>query len=106
MCYRLPETSVNRQSILCKRNGEIMSKKQKLIDRLKSRPKDFEYDEAESLLRSLGFNKSDKGKTSGSRVKFNAGDVLIDLHKPHPHKELKPYQVNKIIDALEKEGFI
>ena len=83
-----------------------MSKKQKLIERLKSRPRDFEYGEAESLLLSLGFEKSNKGKASGSRVRFNAGGVPIDLHKPHPHKELKPYQINKIIDALEKEGFI
>ena len=83
-----------------------MSKKQKLIDRLKSRPRDFEYDEAESLLLSLGFKKSNKGKTSGSKVKFNSGDVPIDLHKPHPHKELKPYQINDLVDALEKGGFI
>ena len=83
-----------------------MSKKQKLIDRLKSRPRDFEYEEAENLLRYLGFTKSNKGKTSGSRVKFTTGDVPIDLHKPHPHKELKPYQINDLIDALEKGGFI
>ena len=83
-----------------------MSKKQKLIDKLKARSKNFEYDDAESLLLSLGFKKSNKGKTSGSRVKFNAGDVPIELHKPHPAKELKPYQTNKILEILEREGLI
>ena len=83
-----------------------MSKKQKLIDKLKARSKNFEYDEAESLLLSLGFKKSNKGKTSGSKVKFNAGNTDIDLHRPHPQKKLKPYQINDIIDALEKGEFI
>ena len=83
-----------------------MSKKQKLIDKLKARPKDFEYDEAESLLLSLGFKKSSRGKTSGSRVKFKADGVDIELHKPHPHNELKPYQINKILNTLVREGLI
>ena len=83
-----------------------MSKKQKLIDKLKSRSRNFEYDEAESLLLSLGFKKSNKGKTSGSKVKFNAGDIDIEFHKPHPQKELKPYQINKILNTLVREGII
>ena len=65
-----------------------MSKKQKLIDKLKARSKNFEYNEAESLLLSLGFKKSNKGKTSGSKMKFSAGDVDIELHKPHCKKNL------------------
>ena len=83
-----------------------MSKKQKLIDRLKSRPRDFEYDEAESLLLSLGFNKSNKGKTSGSRVAFDNGLTRLELHKPHPHKDLKPYQVSDLLTDLKNGGFI
>ena len=47
-----------------------MSKKQKLIDKLKSRSRSFTYEEAVSLLLSLGFQMSNKGKTSGSRVAF------------------------------------
>ena len=45
-----------------------MSKKEKLINRLKTKPKDFTYNEAKTLLESVGFVESNKGKTSGSRV--------------------------------------
>ena len=83
-----------------------MSKKEKLIKRMKLKPKDFTFDEAETLLVALGFKISNKGKTSGSKVLFVAGDVHIHLHKPHPRKELKGYQLNQIIEVLVKEGFI
>ena len=83
-----------------------MSKKQKLIDRLKSRPRNFTYDEDVSLLLALGFTKSNKGKTSGSRVIFVKGPAHIKLHKPHPHKELKKYQVSNLLSDLTKGGLI
>ena len=47
-----------------------MGQKEKLIQRLKSRPKDFTFEEAESLLRYFSYERSDKGRTSGSRVMF------------------------------------
>ena len=28
------------------------------------------------------------------------------LHKPHPQKELKAYQVKQLIEVLEQEGLI
>ena len=83
-----------------------MSKKQKLIARLKSKPKDFNFDEMETLIMSLGFKKSNKGKTSGSRIVFKYGQIPLELHKPHPRKELKPYQINKVLKVLEREGLI
>lgn len=43
-----------------------MSRK-KLINKLRSKPKDFTFDELETLLDLLGFTKSNKGRTSGSR---------------------------------------
>ena len=83
-----------------------MSKKEKLIKRLKSRPKDFSFNELESLLEMLQFIKSDKGKTSGSRVSFVKDNSLIILHKPHPRKELLVVQVKELIRTLEQEGLI
>lgn len=84
-----------------------MSKKEKLIEKLKSKPKDFTYDELKTLLNYLGFFEYNKGKTSGSRVKFLDKDsVKIELHKPHPNNILKPYQINDIIEVLEKRGVI
>ena len=83
-----------------------MGKKEKLIARLKSKPRDFTFEEAETLLSSLGFEKFNKGKTSGSRVLFKRGDVPFDIHKPHPRKELLSYQTAKLLKLLEKEGLI
>ena len=85
-----------------------MSQKDKLIAKLKSNPKDFTFDEAESLLNYLGFNRNNKGKTSGSRVMFTSTEyeTKILLHKPHPRKELLDYQVKQLIEQLEQEGLL
>ena len=84
-----------------------MGQKEKLIQRLKSKPKDFTFQEAETLLGYLEYIRSNKGKSSGSRVVFESnehGNIL--LHKPHPNNELKIYQIKQLIDVLEQEGLI
>ncbi|MBQ7573823.1 MAG: type II toxin-antitoxin system HicA family toxin [Clostridia bacterium] len=83
-----------------------MGKKEKLIQRLLQKPKDFTYDEASSLLVYLGFEKSNKGKTSGSRVRFKRGNLAVDLHRPHPRKELANYQIQDLIDVLKESDLI
>ena len=85
-----------------------MGKKDKLIAKLKSSPKSFTFDEAESLLGYLSYHKNNKGKTSGSRVIFTSEEhkAKIMLHKPHPRKELLEYQVKQLRDLLEQEGLI
>ena len=77
-----------------------------MIDKLKRRSKNFVYSEAESLLISFGFTKSNKGKTSGSRVVFIKDSIRIEIHKPQPQKELKPYQITDLLSELMKGGFI
>lgn len=83
-----------------------MSKLEKLLERLYSKPRDFTYQEARTLLEQLGFMEYNKGKTSGSRVEFiNARGKKIELHKPHNNgKILKEYQVRKIIEGIQKGG--
>ena len=83
-----------------------MGKLEKMIERLKSNPKDFTFEEMQTLLLALGFELSNKGKTSGSRVKFFKDGVFIILHKPHPRKELLSYQIKQIIETLSEEGLI
>ena len=84
-----------------------MSRLEKEIERLLLRPKDYTYDEAKSLLNKLGFYEDNKGRTSGSRVRFlNKKNVKINLHRPHPKKILKPYQIEDLIEILEKGGVI
>lgn len=42
-----------------------MGQKEKLIRRLKERPRDFTFEEVETLLGYLEFIRSNKGRTSG-----------------------------------------
>ena len=84
-----------------------MGQKEKLIQRLKSRPKDFTFEEAESLLRYFSYERSDKGRTSGSRVMFvSAEHPPILMHKSHPRKELLSYQVKQLLELLSQEGLV
>ena len=43
-----------------------MGQKEKLIERLRAKPKTFAFDDAESLLRYFHYERSNKGRTSGS----------------------------------------
>ena len=84
-----------------------MGQKEKLLKQLSQNPSTFSFTDADSLLIQLGFSRSNKGKTSGSRVKYTSkthGCIL--LHKPHPQKELKHYQIKQLILFLEQEGFL
>jgi len=83
-----------------------MSKKKKLVNRLKSKPKDFSFAEARTLMGMCGYSMSNAGKASGSQVYFTRESKAFYMHKPHPQKELHMYQVNAIISELEKEGLI
>ena len=84
-----------------------MGTKEKLVKRLLSHPKDFTFDEAVTLLRLLGFEQSNKGKTSGSRVGFiSKRNGRIMMHRPHPENILKPYQVRHLIDTLHGKGLM
>ncbi len=41
---------------------------------------------------------------SGSRVRFDLNDVSLNIHSPHPQKELKRYQVKAVRDFLVNAG--
>jgi len=84
-----------------------LSKKEKLVKRMKSRPVDFTFDEMTTLLRSLGYSMETAGKTSGSRVIFsNLDGDYLRLHKPHPRNILKLYQIDDIISHLKERGLL
>ena len=83
-----------------------MSELEKLKERLKLIPKDFTYNEAKTLLNKLGFAEFNKGKTSGSRVKFQKNNISILLHKPHPNNEMKKVYVKQLLEFLTEIGEI
>jgi len=83
-----------------------VSKEEKLLKRLLSRPKDFTFHELKTLLKHLGYDEVSTGKTGGSRVMFYNETLHhpIRLHKPHPRNVLKQYQVEQVIDELKSKG--
>jgi len=84
-----------------------MSKRNKLLNRFLSKPEDFTYNELVKLPGYYGYVEIQKGKTSGSRVAFiNEKKHIIILHRPHPHNEMKHYQLNYIEQELRKAGVI
>ena len=84
-----------------------MGQKEKLILKLKSKPRDMTFDEVETLLNYLNYTRSNKGRTSGSRIMFTGvGHPPILMHKPHPRKELPEYQVKQLLEMLMQEELI
>lgn len=84
-----------------------MSRREKLIQRFLSCPKDFTWEELITLLVGLGFEPVSTRKTGGSRRRFvNDSGVIISLYKPHPQNILKRYQLEQIRDLLHLEGLL
>ena len=83
-----------------------MSKMDKAKERLRSRLKDYTYSEAKFLLSQMGFEEYNKGKTSGSRVKFfrSSDQRIILLHKPHPGDVMSVGAIRDLADRLEEMG--
>ena len=40
----------------------------------------------------------------GSRVRFDLNDISLNIHSPHPQKELKKYQVKAVREFLINAG--
>jgi predicted RNA binding protein YcfA (HicA-like mRNA interferase family) len=82
-----------------------MGKHEKLLERLRSRPKDFRWEQLKTLLSGLGYVE-ERGRGSRRRFFNPETGVSINLHQPHPRNELKSYQVNEILDHLKQEGLL
>lgn len=81
--------------------------KEKLIERFKVLPSDFTFDELEKLLKVFGYEKSNKGKTSGSWVIYkNANKRPIMIHKPHPGNIIKEYAMKQIYSDLKEQDLL
>ncbi len=84
-----------------------MGTKDKLINRFKTFPNDFTWEEMSRLLISLGYTPCNKGKTSGSRVIFKGTNKTpIMLHKPHPGNIIKGYVLKQVYNYLKNDNLI
>jgi hypothetical protein len=82
--------------------GGIMTKTDKLLTKLKT-AKILTWNELAGALKVLGYQLIEG---DGSRVKFDNGvpSELINLHKPHPNKEIKSYALRQVRDKLTEWG--
>jgi hypothetical protein len=64
-------------------------------------PTNLAWRQIESLFVALGAQMIE-GR--GSRVRFELNGVLATFHRPHPHKEAKPYQVRDARNFLLQAG--
>ncbi|MFA5205978.1 MAG: type II toxin-antitoxin system HicA family toxin [Lentisphaeria bacterium] len=81
-----------------------MSRKDKLLDRLFSLPKDFTWEELTAVMNHCGYTLCSGG---GSRRKFHHAQNgwLVILHEPHPGRILKAYQLREVAGHLKQNGF-
>ncbi len=82
-----------------------MSKFEKALIRLKSRPRDFTWAELQRIMAHFGYEEVAGG---GSRRKFSNArtSVSISLHEPHPRLEMKMYAIDIVIEHLKEEGLL
>lgn len=87
-----------------------MSKIDTLLDKLckKPAPSDFRFSDLRKVMAYFGYLESNKGATSGSRVKFYNPDTkaVLLLHKPHPGDEMPKAAVDSVVNFLKEHGHI
>ncbi len=83
-----------------------MSQKNKLIDRLLKKPRDFTFDEMVSFLSYLGFELKQGGTGSGVKFIKEDSNEVINFHKPYPSGILKRYVLDQVIEKLRKDGLL
>ncbi len=82
-----------------------MSRRKKTVDRLLSRPSDYEWDELALLMDSFGYELKTSGG-SGRKFIHRETHATLFMHQPHPAKILKAYQVREAIRFLKQEKHI
>ncbi len=83
-----------------------MGTKEKLIERFKAQPSNFTWNELVRLFAIFGYEISNKGKTSGSRVIFKKGESSYSAHKPHPDSTIKAYVMKQVLEFLKNNRLI
>ena len=79
------------------------SKQQKIFSSLFDNPvkKNIKWSDIEKLIVGVGGQIS---QGDGSRVRIILGEQSLNIHTPHPQKELKPYQVRAIRKLFIDQG--
>lgn len=82
-----------------------MSKKDKAIAHLKSRPKDLTWRGLVQMLKNSGYHLQQS--SGGSHRAFEHEEASpVYLHEPHAPKIVKGYAVRLVLNHLKSEGLI
>jgi predicted RNA binding protein YcfA (HicA-like mRNA interferase family) len=79
-----------------------VSKREKALARLKSKPKDFTWDELVAVMIACGYEVKTTGGSGRKFIHHDTGATAF-LHAPHPGNILKAYQIRDILRHLEQE---
>lgn len=84
-----------------------MGKFNTIREKIKNESRSLTFEEVVYYLAHCGYTLYTKGKTSGSRVIFvrNNQDT-IEMHRPHPQKELTIGAIKALKEKLDKEGLL
>ena len=79
------------------------SKQQKIFASLFDKPvkKNIKWSDIEKLIAGVGGQIS---QGDGSRVRIVLREQSLNIHTPHPQKELKPYQIRAIRKLFIDQG--
>ena len=71
-------------------------------------PADFRYSDLKKVMAYFGYVESNKGATSGSRVRFYNQETgaMVMLHKPHPGDQMVKGAVESVVEFLREHGHI
>lgn len=81
-----------------------MSKSEKRTERLRSRPRDYRWDELIALMTSFEYTWVQAGSSHGYFLNVRTRHK-IGIARPHNHI-LKAYQISDILTSLQDEGHI
>jgi hypothetical protein len=82
-----------------------MSRHEKALRRLLSKPTDYTWTELVALMTGFGFELK-KGSGSSRKFKHPQREVSHRMHEPHPSGVLKQYQVRQLIEFLIEEKYL
>lgn len=80
-----------------------MSRREKAILRLLSKPKDFTWEELVTVMTASGYELKTTGGSGRKFIHTKTGSTMF-IHQPHPSNVLKAYQVKEAIEELMESG--
>jgi len=79
-----------------------LSRKQKLLDKIKSNPQKIRFEEVDKILISIGFNKR-QPRGGSSHFTYILEDMIITIPYNKPYVKVK--YLKDVIELLDKLGY-